>query len=85
MVFLWFSYGLPEGKPPAQSPPRDIWHRMDTDEQLQVAAISVPINLRYSAPEVAYMVGKVQAKMLFLHSSDSKYETWGTDGNCHIL
>lgn len=35
----------------------------------QVAAISVPINLRYSAPEVAYMVGKVQAKMLFLHSS----------------
>eukprot|EP00435_Cladocopium_sp_Y103_P054832 s440_g18.t1 len=34
----------------------------------QVAAISVPINLRYSAPEVAYMVSKVQAKMLFLHS-----------------
>ena len=56
---------------------------------LQVGAISVPINLRYSASEVAYMVRKVQAKMLFVSSStlallDRKEGNDGNDGNDHL-
>ena len=31
-----------------------------------IGAVSVPINVRYASDEVAYMVNKVQAKMLFL-------------------
>ena len=32
----------------------------------RIGAISVPINVRYAAPEVEYMLDKVKAKMLFL-------------------
>lgn len=32
----------------------------------RIGAISVPINVRYAAPEVEYMVDKVKAKILFL-------------------
>lgn len=63
------SSGLPRGARVAWLLPNGLEALQLSCACYQVAAISVPINLRYSAPEVVYMVNKVQAKMLFLPSS----------------